>query len=61
VLWGADDAWLSPETGERLASLMPGAALSVIDGAGHLVHHDAPVALADEIRAWLGAVRDRGD
>ena len=25
-------------------------------GAGHLVHHDAPVALADELRAWLGAV-----
>ncbi len=60
VLWGADDAWLSPETGERLASLIPGAALSVMDGAGHLVHYDAPVALADEIRAWLAAVRDRG-
>jgi pimeloyl-ACP methyl ester carboxylesterase len=25
----------------------------VIDGAGHLVHYDAAVALADEIRAWL--------
>jgi pimeloyl-ACP methyl ester carboxylesterase len=60
VLWGADDAWLSPQTGERLASLIPGAALSVIDGAGHLMHYDAPVALADEIRAWLGAVSSEG-
>jgi pimeloyl-ACP methyl ester carboxylesterase len=60
VLWGADDAWLSPETGERLASLIRGATLSLIDGAGHLVHHDAPVALADEIRTWLGEVRNRG-
>lgn len=56
VLWGADDTWLPRETGERLASLIPGAALSVIEGGGHLVHHDAPVALADEIRAWLAKV-----
>jgi hypothetical protein len=25
----------------------------MVDGAGHLVHHDAPAALADELRAWL--------
>jgi pimeloyl-ACP methyl ester carboxylesterase len=54
VLWGADDAWIAPETGARLAGLIPGASLSVIDGAGHLMHLDAPVPLADELRAWLG-------
>jgi len=25
----------------------------VIDDAGHLMHYDTPVALADELRAWL--------
>jgi pimeloyl-ACP methyl ester carboxylesterase len=56
VVWGADDAWIPLDTGERLAGLIPGASLAVVDGAGHLMHRDAPVALADELRAWLGAV-----
>jgi pimeloyl-ACP methyl ester carboxylesterase len=55
VLWGADDAWIPLATGERLASLIPGASLAVISDAGHLMHYDAPVALADELRAWLAA------
>jgi pimeloyl-ACP methyl ester carboxylesterase len=53
ILWGTDDAWLSPTVAERLRRLIPGATLSLIAGAGHLVQHDAPAALADEIRAWL--------
>jgi pimeloyl-ACP methyl ester carboxylesterase len=53
VLWGADDTWIPLATGERLTSLIPGATLSVIDDAGHLIHYDAPVALADRVRAWL--------
>jgi pimeloyl-ACP methyl ester carboxylesterase len=53
VLWGADDTWIPRATGERLTSLIPGATLSVIDDAGHLIHYDAPVALADRVRAWL--------
>jgi pimeloyl-ACP methyl ester carboxylesterase len=56
VLWGAEDAWIPLPIGERVASLIPGAALSVIGGAGHLMQYDAPVALADEIRSWLTTV-----
>ena len=56
VLWGAHDAWLPPDAGARLARLIPGAALSVVDDAGHLVQYDAPAVLADEIRSWLGTV-----
>jgi pimeloyl-ACP methyl ester carboxylesterase len=37
----------------RLRRAIPGATLSLVDGAGHLVQHDAPAALADELRAWL--------
>ncbi len=53
VLWGAADAWIPVETGRRLASLIPGSSLRVVDDAGHLMQYDAPVALADEIRSWL--------
>jgi pimeloyl-ACP methyl ester carboxylesterase len=53
ILWGNDDEWLSPAVAERLHGLIPGATLALIDGAGHLMQHDAPVALADQIRAWL--------
>ena len=58
VLWGKDDAWLAPAVGERLAGLIPGADLTLVDGAGHLMHYDAPVALADAIRSWLEMVRE---
>jgi pimeloyl-ACP methyl ester carboxylesterase len=53
VLWGSDDAWIPPETGRRLADMISSASFQLIDGAGHLMHYDAPVALADEMRAWL--------
>ena len=53
VLWGADDAWIAPGTGRRLAGLIPGASFALVPGAGHLRHYDAPVALASELRAWL--------
>jgi pimeloyl-ACP methyl ester carboxylesterase len=55
IVWGRDDAWLAPDTGRRLSELIPTASLRLIDGAGHLIHYDAPAALADEIRVWLRA------
>ena len=53
LLWGAEDAWIPLETGRRLAGLIPGASLSEVRGAGHLMHYDAPVALATGLRDWL--------
>jgi pimeloyl-ACP methyl ester carboxylesterase len=53
VLWGAEDAWIPTERGEKIARLIPDATLQLIRGAGHLIHYDAPVPLADEIRTWL--------
>lgn len=61
VLWGTRDAWIPTDTGQRLTSLIPGATLSLIEDAGHLLHRDAPVALMSEIRSWLHVVpRDAG-
>ncbi len=53
ILWGEEDTWIPPDRAERLRQLIPGATLSLVPHAGHLVHLDAPVALADELRAWL--------
>lgn len=57
VAWGEDDGWLPLSTGERLAGLLPGAGLTTIAGAGHLVQYDAPVALTDLLRRWLDTRR----
>jgi pimeloyl-ACP methyl ester carboxylesterase len=53
IVWGADDTWIAPDRGRRLRELIPAATLRLVDGAGHLVHYDAPGALIDEMRAWL--------
>ena len=53
VLWGVDDAWIPLETGHRLAELIPGAVLTEVPGAGHLMQYDAPVALATALGEWL--------
>jgi pimeloyl-ACP methyl ester carboxylesterase len=53
VLWGAEDTWIPLETGRRFASLVPGAVLTEVPDAGHLVQYDAPVALATALGGWL--------
>ena len=53
VLWGAEDTWIPPSIGERLAAGIRGATFTPVAGAGHLVQLDAPVALATELRSSL--------
>jgi pimeloyl-ACP methyl ester carboxylesterase len=57
IVWGSDDAWIPPETAQRLCDLIPPATLRLVEGASHLIHYDAPAALADELRRWLTANR----
>jgi pimeloyl-ACP methyl ester carboxylesterase len=53
VLWGEEDAWLSRETGERLAAAIPGAHLESVAGAGHFAMEDQPAAVAGRLAAFL--------
>ena len=53
VVWGRDDAWIPVDRAVELARLIPGAALEVIDDAGHLIQFDAPVELATTLHRWL--------
>lgn len=53
LLWADEDEWIPLEYGERLANLIPGVEFSVVAGAGHLVQHDAPIALMAHLTDWL--------
>jgi len=53
IVWGTEDGWIPLATGRRFAGLVPGAVLSEVPEAGHLVQYDAPVALATALRDWL--------
>jgi pimeloyl-ACP methyl ester carboxylesterase len=55
VLWGAEDAWLSVETGERLSDAIPGSRLEQVARAGHFVMEDEPAAVAEKLAAFLSA------
>jgi pimeloyl-ACP methyl ester carboxylesterase len=53
VVWGAEDTWIPVERAHRLAALIPGARLTVIEKAGHLVQLDQPAHLAVTLTRWL--------
>jgi pimeloyl-ACP methyl ester carboxylesterase len=53
ILWGTDDTWIPVDVADQLAELIPGATVRRIADAGHLVQLDAPVTVANEVRAWL--------
>jgi len=59
VLWGAHDSWLPPETAVRLAERIPGAAHTVLDGAGHFTPEDAGGAVTRELRRLLARADSR--
>ncbi|MFI5693848.1 alpha/beta fold hydrolase [Kribbella sp. NPDC051586] len=56
ILWGADDAWLSPTIGRRLATLVPTATYTEIPSSGHLMQYDAPIPLTNHLTGWLTRV-----
>ena len=36
VIWGREDTWISVDRAHRLADMIPGAELHIVDGAGQL-------------------------
>ncbi|WP_245604408.1 alpha/beta fold hydrolase [Nocardioides aequoreus] len=57
VIWGREDTWIPVDRAQRLADVVPGAQLAIVDDAGHLIHLDAPVQLATTLHRWLTEVR----
>jgi pimeloyl-ACP methyl ester carboxylesterase len=54
VVWGQEDRFFKPELGRRLAAALPDSRLEPIAGARTFVSEDAPEALADLIREFVG-------
>jgi pimeloyl-ACP methyl ester carboxylesterase len=57
VVWGTDDAWIPVDRAHRLAELIPGARLELIENAGHLIQLDQPDELETVLRGWLPSTR----
>jgi pimeloyl-ACP methyl ester carboxylesterase len=55
VIHGTEDRILSPINGDLLASLIPGARLELLDGAGHLVYWEQPERTAQLVREHAAA------
>ncbi|GLX54364.1 oxidoreductase [Streptomyces hygroscopicus subsp. hygroscopicus] len=53
VAWGAEDRMMPPDTGRRLARLLPASRYVEIPGARTLVQLDNPAALVDEVRRFV--------
>jgi pimeloyl-ACP methyl ester carboxylesterase len=53
VLWGEQDEWLEPATGNRLAEAIPGARHETISGAGHFLPEDDPDDVAASLLRFL--------
>ncbi|MEU2429343.1 alpha/beta hydrolase [Streptomyces sp. NPDC007861] len=53
VCWGAEDTWIPVAKAHELAAAIPGARLTVIPDAGHLVPVDAPAILATTLSVFL--------
>ncbi len=55
VAVGAGDQLTPPDLAAEIAELTPGAQLRVVEGAGHLLPMERPVAATDLMREWLDA------
>jgi pimeloyl-ACP methyl ester carboxylesterase len=53
VVWGQEDTWIPVDRAHRLGELVPQARTHVVEGAGHLIQLDQPVALATCMSGWL--------
>jgi pimeloyl-ACP methyl ester carboxylesterase len=60
VVWGDRDALMPVDTGERLAGLIAGARLAVVEGCGHAVPEERPEVLVELVREHLDAPDVRG-
>jgi pimeloyl-ACP methyl ester carboxylesterase len=56
ILWGAQDGWIPVAQAHELAARIPGAALRIVDDAGHLLQEDSPETVVATVLEVLDAV-----
>jgi len=57
LLWGTEDAVVSPAFGREYAASLPNARFEVVDGAGHLPMREAPADTFAAIDSFLASTR----
>lgn len=53
IFWGAEDAILLPDNGERLHARMPGSELRIIEDCGHFAYQDCHEEFAAMLTEWV--------
>jgi pimeloyl-ACP methyl ester carboxylesterase len=53
ILWGEEDRWIPVDRGIELSTAIPGALLTRVAGAGHLMQEDAPEAIVAELMDFM--------
>jgi len=53
VVWGTEDTWIPVDRAHRLAELIPGARLELVENAGHLIQLDRPEQLKTILQRWI--------
>src|SRR6185436_4234547 len=55
LLWGADDRFVTAAYyGDAFRTAIPGARFETVAGAGHFPHIEAPAALVERVRGFIG-------
>lgn len=57
LIWGSKDRVVDLQSAEIMAQRLPGARLSVMDGAGHLPYEEQPEEFSRVVREFLASVR----
>lgn len=57
IVWGDRDKVVGRKTVELLSRVIPKANLEVVEGAGHVVHRDAPGEFRDVLKRFLEGVK----
>ncbi|TYB46342.1 alpha/beta fold hydrolase [Actinomadura chibensis] len=60
IVVGGEDEYTPVEDARRMHELIPGSALAVIDGAGHMPNLERPAEFDAALRAFLDAVSEEG-
>ena len=55
IVAGRGDKVVRKRSAERLHAAIPGSALRIVEGAGHMVHHSAPRQVVEAIRQVAAA------
>jgi magnesium chelatase accessory protein len=52
LIVGGNDRTIRPDDARRVAALVPGATIEILDGLGHLAHEEKPAEVAELIRGF---------